>query len=211
VPHFAEAARLAEKGALGRLLFAEAHYVHDMRPVLTATPWRYQAPQDLVFGGACHPIDLLVWILGEVAEVSAMGQTSGMDARYPPHLEDNFLINLRFANGTIGRVLATFGLVEPPMPMLGLNVFGTAGSVVQENVRFDGAETRPLDIAREAGHANEVIRYLRHFEDCLVNDREPMINASVGAHVIRVCEAVWASVRSGQTVAVNSIREPLAL
>ena len=47
----------------GEVIFAEAHYVHDLRTFFPTTPWRLQAPQDLMYGGACHPVDLLRWFL----------------------------------------------------------------------------------------------------------------------------------------------------
>jgi predicted dehydrogenase len=66
MPAFQAAKKLYDDGDLGRPLFAEAHYVHDMRPVLDRTRWRHEAPQDFLYGGACHPIDLLSWFLGDV-------------------------------------------------------------------------------------------------------------------------------------------------
>ena len=98
VPRFMAAKTLLDDGDLGRLLFAESHYVHDMRPLFDITPWRCEAPQDFMYGGACHPIDLLRWIAGDVLEVSCYAQASGMDSRYPAGKMDNFLINLKFTN-----------------------------------------------------------------------------------------------------------------
>ena len=95
----------------------ETHYVHDMRPVFDKTPWRYLEPKDFPIGSMCHPIALLTWYLGEVEEVFAYGgQQRGrptLPGRHPGHL----LVNLRFRNGAIGRILGAFGIVEPPLPM----------------------------------------------------------------------------------------------
>ena len=99
VPRFMAAHKLYEDGDLGRPLFAEAHYVHDMRPVMDRTAWRHESPQDWLYGGACHPIDLLCWFLGDVEEVFVYASCSHMDDRYPADKHDNFLINLRFRSG----------------------------------------------------------------------------------------------------------------
>src|SRR5437016_6733842 len=40
-----------ERGDLGKLRVAQAHYVHDMRPIYQLTPWRLKVPQDLMYGG----------------------------------------------------------------------------------------------------------------------------------------------------------------
>ena len=199
--HFMVAKQLYDDGDLGAPLFAEAHYVHDIRPVLDRTPWRYEAPQDLLYGGACHPVDLLRWFLGDVEEVFCYGASSGMDARYARHgLPDNFLINLKFKSGVIARILAAFGLVEPPLPMLGLSLFGTRGSLVNDRYVLDKLPSRPelrLHFPSETGHGREVWRYLRHFEACLVEDRRPLVDEIEGAKCIATCAAIAESMRTG--------------
>ena len=60
-----------DDGDLGEIIMAEAHYVHDMRPVFKMTPWRLNTPQDFMYGGVCHPVDVLRWFLGDVDEVFA--------------------------------------------------------------------------------------------------------------------------------------------
>lgn len=52
-----------------------------------------------------------------VPEVHCYGTHSGLTPEYP--IEDNFLINLKFTNGVIARVRSAYGLVDPPMPMMG--------------------------------------------------------------------------------------------
>ncbi len=46
---FAGAKALYDEGALGEIIFAEAHYVHDARTFFPLTPWRQTAPQDLMY------------------------------------------------------------------------------------------------------------------------------------------------------------------
>ncbi len=208
MPAFQAAKRFYDDGDLGRPLFAEAHYVHDMRPVLDRSTWRHETPQDFLYGGACHPIDLLCWFLGDVEEVFVYATCSGMDARYPVNKHDNFLINLRFRSGVMARVLAVFGLVEPPLPMLGLGIYGSKGSMINEKVVFDklaGQPTLDLSFPHEAGHGREVWRYMRHFEACLLADEEPLINAVTGAKVIATAAACWESIRTGLPAKVAEI------
>ncbi|MBX3011314.1 MAG: Gfo/Idh/MocA family oxidoreductase [Caldilineaceae bacterium] len=207
-PAFQAAKKLYDDGDLGRPLFAEAHYVHDMRPVFDRTPWRYEAPQDVLYGGACHPIDLLCWFLGDVEEVFVYASRSGMDERSPADTPDNFLINLRFQSGVIARVLAVFGLVEPPLPMLGLGIYGDKGSMINEKVVLDKLEGQPtleLKFPKEAGHGREVWRYMRHFEECIIEDKRPLIDEVAGAKVIATAAACWESIRTGLPAKVATI------
>ena len=205
VPQFMAAKKLYDEGDLGRPLFAEAEYVHDMRPVLDRTPWRWQHPQDFMYGGACHPIDLLRWFLGDVDEVFVYASKSGIDSRYTLH--DNFLISMRFRSGVIARLLAAYGLVEPPKPMLSLGIYGDKGSAFNDQVVLDKLEGKPalkMDFGHEQGHGREVWRYMRHFEQCLTQDRRPLVDELEGAKVIATCSACWESVRTGLPAKVDN-------
>jgi len=213
-PEFAGAKRMLDDGDLGEIIFAEGHYVHDLRTFAPATPWRLTAPQDLMYGGASHPIDMLRWFLGDISEVHCYSNRSGLTPEYP--LDENFLINLRFDSGPIGRVLAAFGCVHPPMPMMGLGLYGTEGSLIADftdkeggNIKivYDKLETLPAGVfpfpaetEGAYGHGLTVMRYMRHFEDCLLNDREPVPGVRDGAKSVAVCSAAWESARTGKVI-----------
>src|SRR5215207_8773068 len=217
-PEFVAAKKLADDGDLGEMLFAEAHYVHDARGFFPLTPWRLQAPQDLMYGGASHPIDLLRWFLGDVEEVHAYGRKGNLTPEYP--YADNYLINLKFKNGAIARVLAAFGLVEPPMPMMGLGLYGSKASLQADftdqrdghvNLVVDkipgkpaAKMTFPAEMEGALGHGGGVMRYLHHFEQCLINDESPSPSVRDGAKSVAVCAAAWQSIREGGVVKVQS-------
>jgi predicted dehydrogenase len=214
---FSGAKRMLDDGDLGEIIFAEAHYVHDARTFFPLTPWRLRAPQDLMYGGACHPIDLLRWFLGEVEEVHAYARKGNLTPEYP--FEDNYLINLKFKNGAIARVLAAYGLVEPPMPMMGLGLYGTKASLISDftdkqvghiKVVFDKLDGRPVaemtfppETEGTLGHGAGVMRYLQHFEECLNEDKTPSPSVHDGARSIAACAAAWESIRQGGVVKVQ--------
>jgi predicted dehydrogenase len=147
---FVAVKKMYDDGDLGELIFGEGHYVHDARNVIPLTPWRIEVPQDFLYGGLCHPVDSLVWFFGEAEEVQAYGIKSGVLPTYP--LEDTYMLNIRFASGKIARALSAFGIVDPPIPMMGLNIYGTKGSAAADfqdfkpsrmRVVLDKLETRP--------------------------------------------------------------------
>lgn len=215
-PQFATAKRMLDDGDLGTIAWAEAHYVHDLRHVLPLTPWRLTAPQDLMYGGVSHPVDLLRWFFGNVKTVHALGSKGHIMPNYP--LMDNFLLNLQFESGLIARVLGSYGVVHPPMPMMGLGLYGDRGSLQADftdqkggQVRYvlDKVETRPVatmsfEPEREGayGHGRTVLRYLRHFEECLLSDKEPSPGVRDGARSVATCAAAWESIKTGQVVSV---------
>lgn len=215
-PQFAAAKRFFDDGEIGRILFAEAHYLHDLRPVFEMTPWRLSAPQDLMYGGVCHPVDILRWFLGDIEEVHAYGSQGGL-SDYP--LMDNFTLNLRFANGAIGHILGLYGVVEPPEPMMKLSLYGDKMNVVAEysdnkggqvSIVWDKVEYQPvskMEFPAELGvdvygHTKTVLRYMKHFEDCLIGDGEPVPNVIDGAKTISVGHAAYQSIREGRPVKV---------
>jgi predicted dehydrogenase len=202
------ARRLFDDGDLGRLTFGETHYVHDMRTVFDRTPWRYQEPnpKDFPIGSMCHPISLITYFFGDAEEVTAYGINSGVDPRYPGHRQDTFIAILKFADGGIGRVLGAFGIVHPPLPMESLSLFGTKGSLVNNEVVLDRLPGHPvlrLEYPGEAGHGGQVQRYVAEFVRC-VRDGAPSASTALdGAKTVAIGEAIKESVRTGRPVPVR--------
>jgi len=203
------ARRLVDDGDLGRLIFGETHYVHDMRTVFDKTPWRYQEPnpKDFPIGSMCHPIALLMMFLGDAEEVTAYAVNGGIDPRYPADRPDTYLVIVRFQNGSIGRILGAFGLVHPPLPMESLSLFGTKGSLVNHEVILDKLPGHPvlkLEYREEAGHGGQVQRYMEEFARCLRDGSASSSPALDGAKTVAVGEAIKDSVRTGEPVRVRT-------
>jgi predicted dehydrogenase len=214
---FMNARKLFDDGDLGSLIALESFYVHDMRPVFESTPWRKTVPQDLMFGGCVHSIDVIRAFGGDVESVHAVAVKGGLTKEYP--IPDNFFLNLKFKSGVIGRVSGLYGVVHPPTPMMQFNIYGTGGSLQSEftdnepgqvKVVFDalfGHKTyqAQFDAERDTsayGHGATVIRYMRHFQDCLDNDLSPNPSVIDGAKAVAVGVAAWESIKTGQTVKV---------
>ncbi len=206
---------LHEAGKLGRIMLAEAYYVHDMRPVMDRSPWRYQIPQDFMYGGVCHPVDLLRWFLGEVDEVFSYGSHGGLDTRYPADKENNFIISLKYQNGVIARVLSAYDIIHPPAlwhrPFhgVGLALYGTKASLFNDRIVYEYyGQGKPVEEAitpadEKEDHAGETMGFLKHFEQCLVNGVKPLVDVRDGAQVVAICSACWDSIHSGRPVKVT--------
>lgn len=226
VKHHQDVKAFYDSGKIGRAMLAEASYVHgDMWKVFDRGAWRYERPQDMIYGGACHPIDHLRWYFGDVDEANAYGCASPVDTRYPRNKELNFIINLRFKNGVVARVLTACGIHEQPggpcgdiMPMEGVSIFGTQGTIVnyhaayREGGRHD-APRQDVHFAKEdvaedfdgkeyTGHLMSVLKYVQEMEDCVLNDKQPTVNEIEGAKCIATCAACWESIKTGQTAKV---------
>ena len=205
---FMEAKRACKSGAIGELFMAEAHYVHDLRPVYARSPWRVDMPQDLLLGGACHPIDLLRWFMGDIDEVHCYGLKSGISKDYPK--EDTFVINTKFVGGKIGRIANYLGVIHPDgVPMNSLSVYGTKGTIIDNKLTLDGDECLPSMSKTTlfppgSGHFGEMLVMLQHMADCVIEGVKPWVGAKEGARVVSTALSCWESMKINNSVKVRN-------
>jgi predicted dehydrogenase len=165
-------------------------------------------PQDLVLGGACHPLDLLRWFMGDIDEVHCYGIRGNVAKDYPK--EDNFVINVRFKSGKIGRVANYLGVIHPPeIPMVGLAVYGTRGTIRDHMIRVDPSgdvphRTYTTQYHADRGHKAEMVVMMRHMAECINRGVKPWVGAREGAQTVAACLACWESIRTGQPVKVRN-------
>jgi predicted dehydrogenase len=217
---FLMAKKRHDEGELGRLIAIESHYIHDMRPVYAATPWRLEVPQDFMYGGCVHSLDVIRAFAGEIKSVHAFANNGGMTDGYS--LEDNFFINVQFESGVIGRVSGLYGVVHPPVPMMQFRLFGDKGSLEANftdnqpgevklvldsdpNLKTAVTDFEPEKDLSTYGHGATVIRYMRHFQECLDNNLEPSPNVLDGAKSVAAGVAAWESIRTGKVVDVCKV------
>jgi mycothiol synthase len=203
------------------LFFVESNYIHDMRPVFKRTPWRIdpEQPQNAIFGGGVHPVDLAQWVAGEVEEVFAYGNHKTVPEY---HSADNILISLKFKNGCVGKIWITFGLRRRPAHVVDLNVFGSEGTIYTNTEQAEarlylpelmlgeaedqsGWTTIPLKTVK--GHP--FLAELAAFVEAIQTGRKPMVDVEDGARTVAVLEAAQQSLELGQPVQVEGIGRPL--
>lgn len=187
-----------DQGEMGDIHFVAADYYQDLRPVYDHTPWRHQVPQDFIYGGLSHNIDIMRYLKGEIVEVAAYGSNSGMDPRYPQNTPETFAVNVKFEDGTIGRI-AMVPCVRPPLPNIYVQLFGTKGTFVQDQIVLDGFEGQPtldFDFTPEAWAFAEV-RVLRNFVDSILADVPQALNEIDGARITAVGDSITASLAAG--------------
>jgi predicted dehydrogenase len=206
-----------ERGEIGIILACRSQYIHDISPYLSLTPWRLTMPQDFMYGGGLHPIDLLRWYAGEVDEVYALSQRSNRTGGY--EYDDNFMILLKFSSGCIGTVSVLCGVVHPPVPIIELDLFGDRGSinaiytegepgrlkVVTGNL--SDAPVQEIAYPAESGvtykHGESERRIFNRFAECIEKDERPDPDEVEGAKGVAVAAAAWESIRTHKPVRVR--------
>lgn len=154
-----------------------------------------------------HLVDLLLWFLGDVGEVTAQAATLAHDIE----VEDCVSAVLRFANGALGSVTATTA-AAPGFPHR-VEVYGSRGGIqlegegivrweseaggprpaVQTSAGAAGAGGSPTGISN-AGHA----RIMADFVDAIREDRAPLVTGEEGRRALALVLAIYESARTGR-------------
>jgi predicted dehydrogenase len=158
---------------------------------------------------AIHALDLMLSLIGPVAEVAAIAGTSAMH-RMPT--EDFVGAGLTFASGALGGLIATTASYPGDAERLVLT--GSAGSAVLESgtatLRWlDGREERVGEPAATGGGADPMAfphdwhrSVITDFLDALDEGRPPRVTAREALRVHRLIDALLTSSAEGRRMAV---------
>jgi predicted dehydrogenase len=215
--------RAVEAGRFGRLTLGET----------TCKWWRPQSYYDeggwkgtkaLDGGGAMmnqaiHNVDLLSWIMGPVAHVSAFTATL---AHERIEVEDTAVACLRFRHGALGVIQATTS-IYPGLPKT-IAVHGDKGSAVveQEDVlRWDftpeTAEDRDIrqrfaqKVGASGGSSNPAAisheyhrRQLADFLQAIDTGRPALVDGREGRRAVEIILAIYRAAETGRTVELGA-------
>ncbi len=216
-------------GACGDLELADAHYIHRMDWFYEKSPWA-ATETDWVFLGLSHPLDLLRWYLGPIESVHAFGRRSDLGARFGVQGFDLYTVNVRSADGRLGRALGHYGCHELPSARncIELMLYGSRGTSLAQyhDMRYlrtapDGTEVREDSLYAlrhyyfnsevHGMHYGEFANYLEHFARALVDGTPHAPGLEEGVEVVCLMEAARRSARSGEPVALAPLLEQVGL
>jgi UDP-N-acetyl-2-amino-2-deoxyglucuronate dehydrogenase len=229
-PGLVELKNLISTGALGRLLLGEASTKwYRGQAYYDSAAWRGTWTLDggSLMNQGIHYVDLLLWAMGPVAEVTALTatQTHQMEA------EDIALALLKFRSGALGTLVSSTSVF--PGFAQRLEVTGTGGTIVVTDGEIThrglnaeraagagpGAEADPAPVAPVApgapaapvapaapgastpaiGAASHVAQ-LADLLDAIDEGREPAVTGADGRAAVEVVLAVYESARTTRTV-----------
>jgi UDP-N-acetyl-2-amino-2-deoxyglucuronate dehydrogenase len=226
-----ELRRLLDEGQLGRLVLGEASTKwYRSQDYYDSAAWRGTWALDggSLMNQGIHYLDLLLWCMGPVAEVTAQfsTQTHQMEA------EDAALAVLRFASGAVGTVVASTAVF--PGFAQRLEISGTSGTVVVEDGEITRCElsasaaasgpsesSEPSEssglagLARPAGRASaaatptglDIASHAAQISDLLdaiQEGHEPSVTGEDGRAALEIVCAVYESARQGRPVRPGS-------
>jgi predicted dehydrogenase len=216
-PVFGSVKAAIDAGALGKLTLG-AIGVPYLRPQSYYDSAAWRGTWALDGGGALmnqgiHLLDLLVWYMGDAAEVQASAATLA----HTIEVEDCVTAALRFASGALGGVMATTA-AAPGFPHR-VEVYGDRGGVQIEGeqiVRWEVPGREPPEAVSAAGVASAGAgasptgigavghtRIVGDFVAALREGRAPLVPGEEGRRSLALALAIYESARAGKTIAIT--------
>ncbi|RYG18498.1 Gfo/Idh/MocA family oxidoreductase [bacterium] len=211
-----------EAGQIGEVELVDAHYVHRMDWYYEKSPWTIEETH-WAYLGLSHPVDLIRWYLGPIAEVHAFGTVSNLASGYRLPTPDAIVVNLRAENGRIGRVMGHYGMHELPRARSLIECFlmGSEGTSLARYPELrltklvDGVEVEEDLTLSMSGYYNrhelvgmhygEFCNYAEYFASCLLSGQPNSPDLEEGLETVATMRAIVASLESGRVEKVLRI------
>lgn len=208
---------LIEDGTVGDLFMVRRRHGLPSQLWDIASMWHFDAAlnRDIWADDAAHPIDFILWLLGEPESVTAE-LSSLSDPRVP---NDTGIALFRYANGVLAEVSCSFASLAAENTT---EVIGRAGSIVQNygdvpscNVPRPPAApglkwyTREQqdwtvsDIASPPNHGHRIAGLAEPLADFFHGRRPPIATAEEGRTALRMVLACYVSSCEGRRVLLN--------
>jgi UDP-N-acetyl-2-amino-2-deoxyglucuronate dehydrogenase len=214
-PEFQHLQAAIAAGELGQIVLGSINMPY-LRPQSYYDSASWRGTWALDGGGALmnqgiHLVDLLLWLLGDAAEVRATAATLA----HAIEVEDCVTTMLRFASGALGSIVATTA-AAPGFPHR-VEIYGDRGGVQIEGeqvVRWEAIGQEPRTAARAgqepiaagAGASPTGIgaightRLLGDFAAAIREGRDPLAPGCEGRRSLALVLAVYEAARMGQSV-----------
>jgi UDP-N-acetyl-2-amino-2-deoxyglucuronate dehydrogenase len=162
---------------------------------------------------ASHHIDLLEWMMGDVAMVFAKSTTALVNIE----AEDTAVVVLTFGNGALGIIEATTA-VRPKDLEGSISILGETGTV--EIGGFAVNEMKVWNFVKPMPGDEDIMKkysvnppnvygfghqaYYEHVVDCILNKTPHLVDGAVGRQSLQLINAIYESIETGREVRVGS-------
>jgi len=206
-PRFRELKKQIQKGKLGKLFYTEGDYNYGKLDKITKG-WRGQIPYySVVYGGAIHIIDLLLWLTEDsIIEVTAKGNNiASSDSTFKNF--DLVVSILKFKSGLLGKVTSNFGCVYPHFHKI--SIYGTDGTFENGLTHAHLFKSRdpkmPADKIKTKYPGTHKGDLIYNFVDSIVNNAIAEVTKEDIFKAMSVCFAIEKAVNKSYSVKINYI------
>ncbi|MBI2297972.1 MAG: Gfo/Idh/MocA family oxidoreductase [Armatimonadetes bacterium] len=191
---------------IGKLVYAEVDYWHEIGPWWTGYEWArtLDSGGSAFLTGGCHAVDALRYLTGdEVAEVCGYAATAAPTSfEYPPTV----VAALKFTSGAVGKLSVSF---EAWLPyQFNVDLLGTEGSIrdnrIYSRTHLPGATDFAV-VPTVLPNSGEVSHHpfqgeIDHFVTCIQSGAESHVNLADAVKTHEICLAIDRSVSEGRPV-----------
>ena len=203
-PRFLDLKHRIDTQQMGIIYHLEADYNYGRLWKLTEG-WRGRIPNySVILGGGVHLVDLVLWLKGSLpVSVSAMG--TDMATRTTDYQGyDTVMALLSFADGTMAKIGANFGCVEPHFHRL--LVYGTEASFENQRdagVLFTSRDPDSVPQRIETAYPGVAkAALIPAFIEAILGRGDPVIDEDAVFQTMAVCHAINHSLQSGKKTPV---------
>ncbi len=219
-PLIADAKAKIAGGDLGRLVAVHAMFWLYKPDDYFDVDWRRRPGAGPVYINLIHDIDLMRWLVGEIASVQAIQSSAARGHE----VEDTAAALLTFENGALGTITASDSIVgpwsweqtageNPAYPVTDQHCYligGTAGSLSLPNGEVwtqDEPRSWWRDFQRSGpsapSEADPLARQIAHFCKVIRGQVAPLVSGREGLQTLRVIEALKRSADSGRVQVIS--------
>ena len=203
-PFFAKIKELADSGALGRIFYLGADYIHNLFG--QGAPQRfnqyigmnwYLEREIPIVGGGVHQFDLLRWYTrSNAVEVAGYGNSIAFPAMKNPDCQAAVF---KMESGAVAKVTALYGPVGPRPELCNMEVYGTKGTVRGGKLYLgSGHDAKVEDLTKLAIAGHPFNPEVEHFITCILNDKPTLVDAFDGANSAIGCILAAEAIRTGE-------------
>ena len=198
----------AKDGMVGKVFYLGGFYVHDMWDYYNPsggdyTPWRSDPdnPQNILFGGGVHPLDMILVIMEDVPVTDVYCAGNQLAGSGMP-MEDCFIVTMTFANGVLGKLLVSSGCNGWDFGQM-LEVYGVDGTIYEGTLYRRWKDPYELPAPERVGEGHGWNLTVVDFLDVIDGKKDNWMNSTCGIRNVSICDAAMKSLRSGQVEKVE--------
>lgn len=213
-------ARLLQEGAIGEVVHVRTQLRSNEKQHLSEPGnWRttYDLGGGLVLDTGAHSFYLISWLLGEFAELRAVGKKL---LALPNEIEDTAEVCGSLKSGA--HFSCTFTSISEIPHSERLELYGTTGGIVLDQMSdpvvklYQGAhdyagkaiDSVPFgpDAWQPGGwHFESVLTEVTDYVTALLEHRKPLIDSQDTVYALRIVDAAYQSIRSGEQVSLADV------
>ncbi len=218
----AKVKRSIENGAIGQVTVIKSTVLGWTPP--SASSWYHK---ENIGGGVTidtcsHQADLFRWLVNsEVSRVYAEGDALVLDGAKKEKTHDNVEILLKFKNGVIGEI---YGSWSQKAGSGKLDIYGTEGSLFVDSMgspirlfaKKNFTDLEPEDLVSQGWNFLNRLSLReeggwfqsdKHFIDCLINDKAPLISGEDGKAALEIVLAAYESAKTRKPITLPLKKE----